>query len=335
MNILGIETSCDDTSAAVVENGTKIITNIVSSQIKLHSKYGGIVPELASRHHLENLNFIIETALKKTKKIDAVSVTNGPGLIGSLLIGTTTAQAISRILKVPIVEINHIEGHFFANYLSKKSIDTKSPFLTLIVSGGHTDLILLKSLGKYKILGRTRDDAVGEVFDKIAKFLNLGYPGGPIIDKLAEKGDCKKINFPRPYMRETWDFSFSGLKTAVINYTAKNKFNINDLCSSFQKACTDVLVEKTILACKKYKIKRIFLGGGVSSNSRLRTDFTEKCKKEKLQLFVPDKTLCTDNAAMIATAGYFKLKKCGPHKKIINPSPNLELENWEKRRKNA
>ncbi|MBN1383476.1 MAG: tRNA (adenosine(37)-N6)-threonylcarbamoyltransferase complex transferase subunit TsaD [Elusimicrobia bacterium] len=337
MNILGIETSCDETSAAVIKDGTFIITNIVSSQIKIHEKYGGIVPELASRHHLENINIVVEEALKGSGKIDAISVTSGPGLIGSLLIGTTTAQAISNILKIPCVGVNHIEGHIFANYLrTQEDKNTRTavnpPFIALIVSGGHTDLILAEKLGKYKILGRTRDDAVGEVFDKIAKFLKLGYPGGPVIDRLAKKGNCKNIPLPRPYMRDTWDFSFSGLKTAVINYAREHK-NIRtqerlyDLCASFQQACVDVLVEKTVSACKKYKINKIFLGGGVVSNSQLRADMTKKCKSEDIKLFLPVPSLCTDNAAMIASAGYFKIKKSGCGK-MTKPSANLELKNW-------
>lgn len=343
MNILGIETSCDETSAAVVKNGTSVITNVVSSQIKIHEKYGGIVPELASRHHLENINYVVEKSLKGIKKIDAISVTAGPGLIGSLLIGTTTAQAISNILKIPCIGINHIEGHIFANYLTNnepRTMNHEPPFMALIVSGGHTDLILVKDLGKYKVLGRTRDDAVGEVFDKIAKFLKLGYPGGPVIDKLAKTGDNRSIPFPRPYMRDTWDFSFSGLKTSVINYVRPYRLPLTDLsryrrdyrlrniCASFQQACIDVLIEKTISACKKYKIKKIVLGGGVTANSQLRTDITGKCRSENINLFLPAVSLCTDNAAMIASAGYFKLKKTGAGRGIINPSANLELKNW-------
>ncbi len=345
MTILGIETSCDDTSAAVVKNGTDVLSNVVSSQLKTHKKYGGIVPELAARQHLKNINFVIEKTMHDAgygmQDIDAVAVTVGPGLIGSLLVGTMTAQAISSIIKIPIVGVNHIEGHIFANLLQtqiaqKKSIDytekVKPPFLALIVSGGHTDLILVKNWGNYKILGRTRDDAAGEVFDKIAKFLGLGYPGGPIIDKLAKKGNCKKINFPKPYMPDSWDFSFSGLKTAVINYVGKHpnikkSEHISDLCASFQQSCVDVLVRKTILACKKFNIKKIALGGGVSANSRLRCDFIKKCDEERIKLFMPPAIFCTDNAAMVASAGYFKLKKRGTCR-AINPSANLELKSW-------
>ncbi|MFH1540440.1 MAG: tRNA (adenosine(37)-N6)-threonylcarbamoyltransferase complex transferase subunit TsaD, partial [Elusimicrobiota bacterium] len=290
MIILGIETSCDDTSCAVVavnKDTIVVLSNVVSSQIKIHKKYNGIVPELAARSHLENINFVIDEALCKANckigDIDAVAVTAGPGLIGSLLIGTTTAQAISHILKIPIVGVNHIEGHIFANLLKPQITPTpldknlsnwagvkergytnkiKPPFIALIVSGGHTDLILVKDWGNYKILGRTRDDAVGEVFDKIAKFLKLGYPGGPIIDKFAsrsstKKGGPQKINFPRPYMLGSWDFSFSGLKTAVVNYAHDSRFAIrgsrlSDLCASFQQSCVDVLIRKAVLACEKF-----------------------------------------------------------------------------------
>lgn len=348
MTILGIETSCDDTSCAVVsvdKSGATVLSNIVSSQIKTHKKYGGIVPELAARHHLENINFVLEEALQearnKKQEIDAVAVTEGPGLIGSLLVGTTTAMAISNIMKIPIVGINHIEGHIFANLLKTRITrlrDTgytgkiRPPFIALIVSGGHTDLILVKNWGNYKTLGRTRDDAAGEVFDKIAKFLELGYPGGPIIDKLAKKGNGKKINFPRPYMPDSWDFSFSGLKTAVINYVRehrniKKSERLYDLCASFQQSCADVLVRKTVLACKKFDIKKIALGGGVSANSRIRSDFIKKCDAERIKLFTPEPVFCTDNAAMIASAGYFKLKKRGICR-TMNPSANLELSNW-------
>lgn len=345
MTILGIETSCDDTSSAVVENGINVLSNVVSSQLKIHKKYGGIVPELASRHHLENINFVIEKAIQaarcKMKDMDAVAVTVGPGLIGSLLVGTTTANAISVIMKIPIAGINHIEGHIFANLLQTQITQMKGkdytekvkpPFIALIVSGGHTDLILVSGWGNYKILGRTRDDAAGEVFDKIAKFLGLGYPGGPIIDKLAKRGNCKKINFPKPYMPDSWDFSFSGLKTAVINYVGehpdiKKSEHISDLCASFQQSCVDVLVRKTVLACKKFNIKKIALGGGVSANSRLRGDFLKKCDEENIKLFVPPAIFCTDNAAMIAAAGYFKLKKRGICR-VINPAANLEISNW-------
>ncbi|MEW6556776.1 MAG: tRNA (adenosine(37)-N6)-threonylcarbamoyltransferase complex transferase subunit TsaD [Elusimicrobiota bacterium] len=344
MIILGIETSCDDTAAAIVKNGTDVLSDIVSSQVRIHKKYSGIVPELAARHHLENINFVIDKTMQdarcKMQDIDAIAVTVGPGLIGSLLIGTTTAQAIAQILKIPVVAVNHIEGHVFANYIrtqEHKNTRTvvKPPFIALVVSGGHTDLILVKQLGIYKVLGRTRDDAVGEAFDKIAKFLELGYPGGPVIDKLAKKGNPNKINFPRPYLWDSWDFSFSGLKTAVINYTREHmnirtRERLSDLCASFQQACIDVLVSKTVSACKKYNIKRIALGGGVAANSKLRADFIKRCKQEELKLFIPESISCTDNAAMIASAGYFKLKKVG-RQQTINPSANVELKSWNYR----
>ncbi|OQA92669.1 MAG: tRNA N6-adenosine threonylcarbamoyltransferase [Elusimicrobia bacterium ADurb.Bin231] len=340
MKILGIETSCDDTSAAVVENGCRILSNVVSSQIRIHKKFNGVVPELASRKHLENINNVIGLALEKTKKIDAVAVTEGPGLIGSLLIGASSALAISQLLGVPVFGINHIEGHIFSNYLYTNKFRENSqpvaPFLALIISGGHTDLIIVKKKGKYEILGRTRDDAVGEAFDKVAKFLGLGYPGGPVIDRLSWKGDPGKIKLPRPYMPWTWDFSFSGLKTAVINYASAHQtrgtydFKKADLCASFQKACVDVVLRKTIDAANKYRLKRIVLGGGVSSNSLIRILFEQACAAGKIKLHIPPPEFCTDNAAMIAAAAYHKMKVCGHIKKTFVPLPDLELHDWKK-----
>lgn len=338
MKILGIETSCDDTSCAVVKNGTKVLTNIVSSQTEIHRKYRGIVPELASRRHLENINCVVEAALAGAGKIDAVAVTVGPGLIGSLLVGTTTAFAVSEILKIPLIGVNHIEGHMFSNRVgvgaSGKNKQIKYPHLAIIISGGHTDLILTEGFGKYITLGRTRDDAVGEVFDKIAKYLGLGYPGGPVIDKLAKKGDASKIRFPRPYMPGSWDFSFSGLKTAVINYadkfkiSPKSKPSLFDLCAAFQQSCADVVVRKTLLAAETFGIKHILLGGGVSSNSLIRSVFAEKCREKKIVISMPSPEFCTDNAAMIASAGYFKFRHGSSEKAGINPLPNMELNNW-------
>ena len=339
MKILGIETSCDDTSCAVVENGTNVLSNVVVSQLKIHRKYNGIVPELASRRHLENINYVVEKALSACGKVDAVAVTVGPGLIGSLLIGTTTAQAISKIKKIPLVGINHIEGHIYSNYpgsgksaVRKRGIEF--PYLALVISGGHTDLVLVKGWGRYITLGRTRDDAVGEVFDKVAKYLGLGYPGGPIIDKLAKTGDASKIKFPRPYMPGSWDFSFSGLKTAVINYADKVKISrrsnlfFRDICASFQQSCVDVLIRKTLLASAAFGIRNVLICGGVSSNSQIRSTFIEKCKEEKINIIMPPLEFCTDNAAMIASAGYFKLKYAKKPGKNYNPFPNLELKNW-------
>jgi len=337
MKILGIETSCDDTSASVAANGTVIVSNVISSQIRIHRRYNGIVPELASRHHLENINFVLAEALSGCGKIDAVAVTAGPGLIGSLLVGTTTAQVAASVLGVPLVGINHIEGHIFANCLGTKNSAGRPlefPSIGLVISGGHTDLVFMEKLGRYHVLGRTRDDAVGEVFDKVAKHMGLGYPGGPAIDMLAKRGDAGKIKFPRPHMPGTWDFSFSGLKTAAVNYADTHGIRrgrgaaVRDFCASFQQACVDVLVKKTMLAAKSFGIKNVLLGGGVSSNSQVRRVFFERCREEGIVLRIPPVVLCTDNAAMAASAGYFKLRHCGAASGGIDPDPNLELTCW-------
>lgn len=339
MLVLGIETSCDETSAAVVDCGKRILSNVIASQIKIHGRYFGVVPELASRAHIENVNWVIEKALKQAGigtdlgKISVVAYTRGPGLAGSLLVGQLAAQTFSYLLGKPLVGVNHLEGHLYAVLLEHDGIEP--PYLGLIVSGGHTELVIVENFGKYKYLGGTRDDAAGEVFDKVSKLLNLGYPGGPIIDKLAKKGNKVAIKFPRPYMRGTWDFSFSGLKTAVINYV-KNayvenvKLKINDICASFQQAVIDTLLEKTFSASKKYSLKKIVLGGGVIANSALRTQFLKKAGIEKTKAFLPSPQLCTDNAAMIACAGYYKMKIKGFSKKenIQKIDPNLKLINW-------
>jgi N6-L-threonylcarbamoyladenine synthase len=343
MKILGIETSCDDTSAAVVRDGRAVITSVVSSQTLVHRRYGGIVPELASRKHVENINYVVSAALEKAGRIDAVAVTSGPGLIGSLLVGITTARVTSSILGIPVVPVNHIEGHIFDNYLYPAGIKKKpalldAPFLALVVSGGHTDLILIRKTGRYEVLGRTRDDAVGEVFDKIAKHLGLGYPGGSIIDKLARTGDPDRFRFTRPYLPGSWDFSFSGVKTAVVNFVNGHKLpagrksrEIADICASFQQCCVDVLVRKTLAAAKKYKIGHIAIGGGVSANSRLRKCFSEECARAGISLNIPPSEYCTDNAAMIAAAGFYKLEY-GVQPSVPAPCANLELENWKRKK---
>ena len=336
MLILGIETSCDETACAVVEDNKKILSNIISSQVKLHKKYGGIVPEIASRRHVEIINFIVAEALKKAKvnlnKIDLIAVTYGPGLKGSLLIGLSCAKSIAYAKGIPLIGISHLEGHIYANFLQHKNL--KPPLMALVISGGHTELILMKKHNEYEILGRTRDDAIGEAYDKVAKFLDLGYPGGPVIDKLAKSGNPLAVKFPRPYLRGSWDFSFSGIKTAVVNYVNKlpsinRKIKI-DIVTSFQQAVIEVLVNKTIEAAKKYKAKTIILGGGVASNSALRTLFNKRIKEEKLKLYYPSDVLCTDNAAMIACTAYYKVKT---GKKVLKKSdfmslsaePNLEI----------
>jgi len=317
MQILAIETSCDETSAAVVENGSKILSNVVASQVEFHRKYGGIVPEVASRKHIEVIAAVVNQALADAKislkKIDAVAATYGPGLVGSLIVGLNYAKAIAYALKKPFIAVNHIEGHIYANFLvpNPKSLVPEFPFVCLVVSGGHTQLILVKDHGKYETLGRTRDDAAGEAFDKVARFLNIGYPGGPVIDEMSKKGDPKAIDFPRAMMDEGYDFSFSGLKTAVVNYVKRNGMpkKLPDLVASFQQAVVDILVEKTIKAAKDKKVKWIALAGGVSANSRLREDLKRRAKEEGFEVSIPPLNLCTDNAAMIGSAAYYLIKK--------------------------
>ena len=323
MLILAIETSCDETSVAVVRDGQEILSDKIASQVELHKKYGGIVPEIASRKHVEVVNPLINEALEEAKvdfkQIDAVAATYGPGLVGSLMVGICAAKAIAWSLDLPLIAVNHLEGHIYANFLvpSSKSQVPQFPFICLIVSGGHTMIVLVKEHGQYETLGRTRDDAAGEAFDKVARFLNIGYPGGPIIDKLAKQGDPKAIHFPRPMLEQGYDFSFSGLKTAVVNYV--NKLSVVsgspqgellvNLVASFQQAVVDVLVEKTIRAAKAYGCEWVALAGGVSANSLLRESLKTRAKKEHLMVSVPPLALCTDNAAMIAGAAYHKLKQ--------------------------
>jgi len=337
MIILGIETSCDDTGIALVEGsqkGCRILSNPVSSQIKLHAPYGGVVPNLAARAHLENIGPVLEEALKQADnpEIDLIAVTIGPGLIPSLLIGTNFAKALAYRWQKSIIGINHIEGHIYANWLINQTIDF--PVLGLVVSGGHTQLILMKGHGQYKLLGETRDDAAGEAFDKVAKLLNLGYPGGPLISQKAQKGNPQSFDLPRPMLQtKDFDFSFSGLKTAVL-YEVKKKNQgkssrprprlrrdrgiskaalvsnnyINDMAASFQQAVIDVLITKTIKAAKEYRVKTVLLSGGVAANQELRQQITKKIKKElvKAKLYIPSPKLCTDNGAMIAAVAYYK-----------------------------
>lgn len=344
MNILGIESSCDETAAAIVKDGRKILSNIVSSQIKIHQKYFGVVPELASRAHIENINYVIEEAVKQagfsfdslSKNVSAIAYTRGPGLAGSLLVGQIAAQTLSYIHKIPLIDINHLEGHFYAALLENASL--KPPYLSLIVSGGHTELVIIEDFGVYKYLGGTRDDAAGEAFDKVAKLLKLSYPGGPVIDKLSESGNKAAVNFPRPYLWDTWDFSFSGLKTAVVNFVMpdfdkiqKNKKMISDICASFQEAVIDTIVNKTIAAAKKFAMKKIVIGGGVAANSGLRKKFLQMGEKEKIKIYLPSLQLCTDNAAMIACAGCYKHKlseKSFTAHKQEKIEPGMKLRDW-------
>lgn len=314
--VMGIETSCDETSIAIMEGGNKLLSNIISSQMEIHEKYGGIVPEIASRKHMELIMITCKEALEQANinltDVNGIAVVPGPGLKGSLLVGLSFGKAIAYALKKPLIGVNHIEGHIFANFINNNKIEY--PFISLIVSGGHTLLMLVDNIGKYRIIGSTRDDAAGEVLDKISKYLNLGYPGGPVIERLAETGRESSIYFPRPlFYSNDYDFSFSGLKTAVINFVInknmlREKININNLCASFQMAIIDTLKHKAISAARKFNIPRIVLGGGVTANQKLRNELLKEASKYGIEIFYPPKDLCTDNGAMIACAGYHKLK---------------------------
>jgi N6-L-threonylcarbamoyladenine synthase len=314
MIILGIETSCDDTSIAIVKNGNEVLSNVVWNQNKTHEIYGGIVPELGARRHLQVINFVIKEALQKAnlnfKDIDAVAVNNQKGLIRSLLVGVSAAKALSYSLNVPLIPVHHIEGHVYSNILDHSELSF--PHVCLTVSGGHNLLILVNGHFKYEIIGNTLDDAAGEVFDKVARFLDLGFPGGPIIDKLSKEGDSKKYHFTRPMLTENnFDFSFSGIKTAVTRKVEKmneenEEFKTEDLVSSFQESVVETLVEKTISAAKKHNVNQISVVGGVSANSRLRDLFRERLGKSGIKVYFPSLSLTTDNAAMIACLGFYK-----------------------------
>ncbi|ROR21895.1 N6-L-threonylcarbamoyladenine synthase [Mobilisporobacter senegalensis] len=331
--ILGIESSCDETAAAVVKNGREVLSNVISSQIELHKLYGGVVPEIASRKHIEKINQVIEEALSSAKvtldDIDAIGVTYGPGLVGALLVGVAEAKAISYAAKKPLVGVHHIEGHVSANYIENRELEP--PFLCLIVSGGHTHLVLVNDYGEYKIIGRTRDDAAGEAFDKVARAIGLGYPGGPKIDRLAKEGNSKAIKFPRANIEGApYDFSFSGLKSAVLNHINSCKMkdieiNNADIAASFQEAVVDVLTSKTILAAKEYGMKKVALAGGVASNGSLREGMLRECKKNKIELYYPSPIYCTDNAAMIGVAAYYEFIKGARADLDLNAVPNLKI----------
>ncbi|MEE4311672.1 MAG: tRNA (adenosine(37)-N6)-threonylcarbamoyltransferase complex transferase subunit TsaD [candidate division KSB1 bacterium] len=331
MVVLGIETSCDETSAAVFTDDG-ILSNIVASQ-EVHTRYGGVVPELASRAHIRLIVPIVNRALERAdmtmSRIEGIAVTYGPGLVGSILVGLNFAKGIAYSRDIPWTGVNHIEGHIFANYVNESEIRT--PFISLIISGGHTQLVHVKKLGEYEVLGKTRDDAAGEAYDKVAKMMDLGYPGGPLIDKMAEEGDEKFIAFPRPMLKEdNYDFSFSGVKTAVLYYLKKNKPELlrkhqKDIVASFQAALVEVLVDKTIRAARDLKINNIALAGGVASNSYLRKMFIRRCDAEEFTLFIPPPSLCTDNAAMIACTGHFYLKRGERSTFDMSPKPSLNL----------
>jgi N6-L-threonylcarbamoyladenine synthase len=331
IKIVGIETSCDETSVSVVENGRTILSNIVSSQMDIHKRFGGVVPEVASRRHVENITLVLEEALQEAKvtlkDIDAIAVTKGPGLVGALLIGVAAAKAISFAHQIPLLGVHHIAGHIYANRLVEEIV---FPSLTLVVSGGHTELILMKKHGDYEILGETRDDAAGEAYDKVARSLQLPYPGGPHIDRLAQQGTAT-IPFPRSWLeKDSYDFSFSGLKSAVLNYLHNaeqrgEQIVVEDVAASFQESVVDVLVTKAIRAAKEYKVKQVLLAGGVAANKALRSELAEECQKNQLPLLTPPLALCTDNAAMIASAGFIEWQKGNRENMELNAHPGLEL----------
>ena len=331
--ILAIESSCDETAAAVVKNGREILSNVISSQIALHTLYGGVVPEIASRKHIEKINQVIQEALDEAHvtldDIDAIGVTYGPGLVGALLVGVAAAKAISYAKKIPLVGVHHIEGHISANYIENK--DLEPPFLCLVVSGGHTHLVKVADYGKYEILGRTRDDAAGEAFDKVARAIGLGYPGGPKIEKAAREGDPMAIPFPKAKVNDNpYDFSFSGVKSAVLNYINGCKMkNIEivpeDIAASFQKAVTDVLIAHAMHAAEEFKIDKLAIAGGVASNSVLREGMRAACEKRGISFYHPSPIFCTDNAAMIGAAAYYEYLAGTRHGWDLNAVPNLKL----------
>ena len=322
---LGIESSCDETSVAVVKNGREVLSNVINSQIKIHEKYGGVVPEIASRNHIEAISGVTKQALEEAKitfeDIDIIACTCGPGLVGALLVGVSYAKALSYALNKPLIGTNHIEGHIAANYITHKYLTP--PFLCLIVSGGHTHLVHIKNYNEFEILGKTRDDAIGEAFDKVARVIGLGYPGGPKVDKLAKEG-VANIELPKPHM-EGLDFSFSGIKTAIINLHHKNPdINKANLCASFEKDVTEILLENTIEAAKKLNINKIALAGGVSATSYIRQEFL-KLQAKGYEIYYPEMILCTDNAAMIASAGYYNFMAGKVSDMYLNAIPNLKI----------
>ncbi len=331
--ILAIESSCDETAAAVVKNGRTVLSNIMSSQIALHTLYGGVVPELASRKHIEKINPVIEEALSAAgvglSDIDAIGVTYGPGLVGALLVGVAEAKAIAYAAKKPLVGVHHIEGHVSANYIENP--DLEPPFLCLVVSGGHTHLVLVKDYGVYEVIGRTHDDAAGEAYDKVARAIGLGYPGGPKVDALAKEGNPHAIFFPRAHIEGMpFDFSFSGLKSAVLNYLNScqmkgEEFNRADVAASFQQAVVDVLVERAQAAADKFHMKQVALAGGVAANSSLRAAMEEACAKRGQKFYRPSPIFCTDNAAMIGTAAYYEFQKGVRSNLELNAVPNLKI----------
>ena len=325
---LGIETSCDETSVAVVKNGREVLSNIIDTQIPIHEKYGGVVPEIASRNHIEAISRVTKLALKEANitfnEIDAITPTYGPGLVGALLVGVSYGKALSFAIDKPLVGVNHIQGHIAANYITYKEL--QPPFLCVLISGGNTQIVNVKSYTEFEVLGKTRDDAIGEAFDKIARVVGLGYPGGPKVDKLAKEGK-PTYNLPKTHFEKSLDFSFSGIKTAVINLN-HNTPNINkaDLCASFEKAVTEVLIENVKIAIKQTNSKKLAKAGGVSANSYIRNEFLNLEKNiDSLKVYLPDIKLCTDNAAMIASAGYYNFIEGKQNTLDLNAIPNLKL----------
>ena len=333
ITILAIESSCDETAAAVVRNGREVLSNIISSQIDLHTIYGGVVPEIASRKHIERINQVIGEALQTAgtglREMDAIAVTYGPGLVGALLVGVSAAKAISFASGIPLIGVHHIEGHISANYIENKELEP--PFVCLVVSGGHSHLVRVSDYGEYEILGRTRDDAAGEAFDKVARAIGLGYPGGPKIDKVSKDGNPDAIQFPRAKVADAvYDFSFSGLKSAVLNYLNSCEMKGIEICqadvaASFQKAVVDVLVEHSMQAVRECGINKFAIAGGVASNSALRNALEEECAKAGITFYHPSPVMCTDNAAMIGAAAYYEYCKGVRHGYDLNAVPNLKL----------
>ena len=333
IKILAIESSCDETAAAVVVNGRDVRSNIISSQIALHTLYGGVVPEIASRKHVENINYVVQEALDTAQMtlddIDAIAVTYGPGLVGALLVGVTEAKAISYAKHLPLIGVHHIEGHISANYIENK--DLEPPYICLVVSGGHSHLVKVLDYGEYQVLGRTRDDAAGEAFDKVARAIGLGYPGGPKIDKAAREGNPQAISFPRASIADhPYDFSFSGLKSAVLNYLNQcemkgESYNQADVAASFQQAVVDVLTDHAMMAMQESGMKKLAIAGGVASNTALRKAMQEKCAANGITFYSPSPILCTDNAAMIGAAGYYEYLKGVRSGLDLNAVPNLKL----------
>lgn len=331
---MAIESSCDETSVALLLEGREVLSNIISSQIDVHTVFGGVVPEIASRHHLENINPVIDEALEEAKvtldDVDLIGVTYGPGLVGALLMGVATAKAISFAKDIPLVGVHHIQGHISSNYIEHQELEP--PFMALVVSGGHTNIVEVTDYNKCRVLGGTRDDAVGEAYDKVARVIGLGYPGGPKIDKIAKEGNPDAIHFKRVYLeKDSYDFSFSGLKTSVLNYIntekqAGREINIADVAASFQQAVIEVIVTKAVTSVKKLNKDKLVLAGGVAANSKLREMLEDECKKNDIKLYYPRPVLCTDNAAMIGCAAYYKYKSGKVDDLRLDAFPNLPLD---------